>query len=496
MLSEYRQRFSEFHTALHRAEYLFRSGRQAQLDTAPVWSEFSDLFQPSAIAELRAKLTATATHRATERTSIERLLAFALTGNLAANGRELRREIESYETHAHIEWDGQRINIDQAAELLGDEPDVPRRRELAARRADVVRGAQDLRAESWAQRQVAASALGYESYLALQRELRGVDFEPLATAASKFLAKTESQYVNTLAPLLAREVGVTLDEATPADLAYLERFTRYDHFFARARMLEIYRALFADLGFKTEKQTNVEIDAAARPHKQRAPFCAPLQVPDEIKLVVNPRGGQANYREFLQATGQAQHYAWTSRQLYPEFRINGDEAIAAAWGLLFANLLLDEHWLLNALGFVESHAFRQMLAILRLIGLRQQAALFNYEVEFHAGELSERAGARYVELLQDAARVRYDEAESLRVLSASLRGGSWLRAAAFEAQLRDHLKTQFGLRWWARRKAGELLIDLWNVGQRHTLEELAALIGLGALDFDSLAAEMIEKISI
>lgn len=490
MLSDYRQRFSEFHTALHRAEYLFRSGRKLQLDAAHVWSEFNDLFQLSAIAELRAKLHATAAHRITERTSLERLLAFALTGNLTARGRALLSEIESYEAHPHIEWDGQRINIDQAAAWLGDEPDAQRRRELAARRADAIGSAQDLRAASWAQRHAAARALDYQSYLALQRELRGVAYEPLATAANKFLAQTESQYVNALAPLLAREIGVALDEATSADLAYLERFTRFDHFFARARMLEIYRALFADLGFKTEKQTNVEIDAAVRPHQQRAAFCAPLQVPDEIKLVVNPRGGQADYREFLRATGQAQHYAWTSRQLYPEFRIGGDEALTAAWGLLFANLLLDEHWLLNACGFVESQRFRRALAVINLTALRQQAALLNYEVEFHAGQLSDRAGARYLELLQNAARVRYDEAEHLRALGASLRAGSWLRAAAFEAQLRDHLKTQFGVRWWAMRKAGEMLIDIWNVGQRHTLEELAALIGLGALNFDNLATEV------
>jgi hypothetical protein len=488
MLSEYRQRFSEIHTALQRAGYLFRSGRQQQPNTAQVWSEFSDLFQPSAIAELRAKLTATAEYRTTERTSIERLLAFALTGNIAARKRELLSELENYEARPQIEWNGQRVNLDQAAELMANERDTAKRHELEARRADVIRGAQDFWAEAWAQHHAAAQEWDYESYLAMQRALHGVAYDPLATAANKFLAKTESQYVRALAPLLARETGVALDAATPADLAYLKRFTRFDAFFARERMLEIYRDLFADLGFRTEKQNNVEIDAALRPHKQRAAFCAPLQVPDEIKLVVNPQGGQADYRAFLDATGHAQHHAWTSRNLYPEFQIGGDEAVTIAWGLLFANLLLDEHWLLNTFGFVESQTFRHALAVFRLSALRQQAALLNYEVEFHAGQLRDRAGARYVELLQDATRVRYDEAEHLRALSTSLRASGELRAAAFEAQLRDHLKTKFGVRWWATRKAGEMLIDLWNVGQRHTLEELAALIGLGELDFDSLAS--------
>jgi hypothetical protein len=64
----------------------------------------------------------------------------------------------------------------------------------------------------------------------------------------------------------------------------------------------------------------------------------------------------------------------------------------------------------------------------------------------------------------------------------------------FESQLREYLKTQFGLRWWASRRAGEMLIDLWNTGQRYTVEELAAMIGLGDLDFDWLASELLEQV--
>lgn len=493
MLSEYRQRFSEFHTALHRENYLFGSGRKDQRETAHIWSEFSDLFQPSAIAELRAQLAETAEHRTTERTSIARLIGFAITGNLEAHGRELAAGIENYEESRRIEWNGQKINLAQAAELLVHEADSTRRRQLAAQRADALSGAQDLWAELWAKQHEATRALGYENYLAMLRELRGGDYERLAAAASKFLTKTESYYARALAPLLTREAHISPDEASAADLAFLRGYARFDHFLARGRMLEIYHALFADLGFKTEKQTNVEIDAT--PPRRAQTFCAPIQVPDEIKLVAELRGGQADYREFLRATGHTQHFAWTSRHLYPEFRIGGDAAVTEAWGLLLANLLHDEHWLAITFGFVESGSFRHALAVFNLLVVRRQAALLNYEVEFHAGSLSGNAGARYAELMRDAARVHYDEAEHLRALSDPFHSASLLRAAAFEAQLRDYLKTKFGVRWWATRKAGEMLIDTWNTGRQYTLEELAALLGLGELDFDSLAAEMIEPVA-
>ena len=54
MLSEYRQRFGDFHTELHREDYLFRSGHKHSREVARIRGEHSDLFKSSAIAELRA----------------------------------------------------------------------------------------------------------------------------------------------------------------------------------------------------------------------------------------------------------------------------------------------------------------------------------------------------------------------------------------------------------------------------------------------------------
>ncbi len=326
------------------------------------------------------------------------------------------------------------------------------------------------------------------------RELRGLDYEGLAERARGILSKTESGYVNALAHLLARETGVSRDDATQADLGFLQRFTRFDHFFPRERMLGVYRELFAALGFNSEKQSNLAIDSDLRPGKQPQAFCSPIRVPDEIKLSVNLTGGQANYRELLREAGCAQLYAWTSSNIYPEFRLGGDRAAVEAWGLLFENLALDERWLMATFGFVENREFRRALTVSRLIRLRQRAALLDYEIEFHSGGLASGAGTRYAELMTDSARVRFDGTERLRSLDDAFYSADFLRASAFESQMREYLKTRFGVRWWASRKAGETLIDMWNTGRRYTVEELASMIGLGALDFDWLASESLESL--
>jgi len=494
MLSEYRQRFGQFHTDLSREEYLFRSGRKSARESAHIYSEYSDLFRLSAVDELRAALKENPEYRETEAKSIRRLIAFALEHNLAARARDVSQEVERYESAARIDWDGQPVSFPRSAELLANEADAKRRRDLQARRAGVIEGAQDLRAERFEKLHEGARELGFENLVTMRRELRGVDCERLAAQAEQILAKTESLYVSSLAPLLAREAGVSIDQATAADLGWLRRYARFDAFFGREQMPRMYRDLFAALGFDTEKQSNVQIDSTPRPNKQPQAFCSPIEVPDEIKLVVTFVGGQQNYREFLRAAGRAQHFAWTSRSLYPESGLGGDAAVGSAWALLFEHLPLEPGWLAGTLGFVESDEFRHALSVFRLMAIRRCAAKLMYEVEFHAGKLGGNAGPRYAELMTDAVRVHFDETGHLRDLSDDFRPADDLRAAALEAQMRDYLKTHFGSHWWSSRKAGEMLIDLWNTGQQYSTEELAAMIGLGELDFGYLADESLKQI--
>jgi hypothetical protein len=494
MLSEYRQRFNDFHTERRREDYLYRSGQKQGREIARIRREYSDLFKPSAVAELGAKLEEISEQRETERTSVKQLIAFAVEGSLLARAQEISTEIEDYESNQLIDWQGRQIPFRASSSVLADESDFARRRDLFARRAGVIEAVQDLRAERLEKLRDGARDLGYENRLAMFRELRGLDYGGLAERTRSFLSKTESGYVNAIAGLLPRETGVSLDDATQADLGLLQRFPRFDHFFQRERMLGVYRELFSALGFDSGKQSNLAIDSEPRPGKQSPAFCSPIRVPDEIKLSVNLTGGQANYREFLREAGHAQLYAWTSRNIYPEFRVGGDRAVVEAWGMLFENLPLDERWLMATFGFVENLEFRRALSIFRLMLLRRRAALLDYEVEFHSGSLSSGEGARYAELMTDAARVRFDGTDRLRSLDDAFHSADLLRASAFEAQMREYLKTRFGLRWWASHKAGETLIDMWNTGRRYTVEELASMIGLGALDFDWIASELLESL--
>src|SRR4030095_3137807 len=165
-----------------------------------------------------------------------------------------------------------------------------------------------------------------------------------------------------------------------------------------------------------------------RPRKRERAFCAALQVPEEIKLVVNPDGalgdGHAFFQDFLSAAAHTQLYGWTSREGHYEFRVPGDPAVAAAWGNLLGQLLHDAEFLLGMFGFPESGEFRYALAVFKLLHARRAAALLQYETELDAGQLAHNAGVRFAELLTDGVRVRYDETEHLRAVDTPFRAAT------------------------------------------------------------------------
>jgi len=67
----------------------------------------------------------------------------------------------------------------------------------------------------------------------------------------------------------------------------------------------------------------------------------------------------------------------------------------------------------------------------------------------------------------------------------------YLRAWAFEAQLRSHLRERFGAQWFTQAAAGELLRALWSEGQRRSPEELLGEFTGQELGFGPLLGELI-----
>ena len=489
MLDDYRRDFAEFNVACAREHYLFLSGQKNTLEIAPIYERYGHLFDSGKLDSFKRELAESSAHTQTNCVSIRRLFSFAVEQFLENSVKGLTEQIGEYEAAAMVECLGRKMTFQDSTVAITTEGDRESRRSIYERRLEVIVESNALRAERLQKLHETARALEYSSYADLFEQLRQMDYSAIAEDAAALLERTEPVYTIRLHEALGREVGIALDQAERSDAMYLLHLTAFDDRFPPGRMLDVYRETMAGLGINTDVQPNIKIDNERRPRKNPRAFCMPISIPEEVKLVIRPAGGQSDYQSFLHEAGHAQHYGWASGQLAPEFKYTGDYALTETYAFLFNHLISDRDWLEVFLGFRNSATFVRSVMLARLVTARRYVAKLMYEHKLHLGEDLSAASQIYAELQTRATNFKARPEEFLFDLDDSFYSASYLRAWAFEVQLREYLKTRFGSRWWASRRSGAFLKEIWETGDRYTTAEMASQIGIGPIRFDPLIDE-------
>lgn len=487
MLTEYRRRFIDYRSTSTEMALLCRKGLRRATESLAIFREHRDLFSVGMIGQLRDYLKLQGEGGTGERELIgaRRLLGFSIEGRLTSAALQIDEELARQSVDPRV--------IDAPGlldDLYGEQLELHRR---------------------------TAKELGYVDLLHLRTELDGIDYVGLVGLAGRLLELTERVAERSLAAMLRRERQLPLHQASRADLAALEFSGAGAHALRFETRLARYADLFADLGFRTDQQTGLELcrlpDSVAM--SSDLPDVWPVRPPERITLGYRPLDGRSAERAFWQSAGAAQMAAWTSASLAPEFQypvVASDQTLPLAWGMLFDGLLGERQWLTIAFGHTGTDDFLFGIRCLRLIELRLAAARLIYEVEYLKGQVSTRASDRYRELLGLALLIPVSPGDSddhrrgigrirgVALSSVTSRFGlhppgaaSLLRAAVFESQCREHLKSSYGSDWWRNRRAGEMLIDVWNTGYRYPPAELARMVGFGPLDFQWLIDELLRE---
>lgn len=499
-IEDYRRDFAAYNSALELAHYQYRAGFERELRIEPIYQRYGELFTREAIDELQRELAEIPAHRETERAGLQILIGAARYGYLQAHAKDLTYERAVCEASARVEWEGESLPAYSAPALIANEPLPAKRRELTARWLDSLAACDDLRAARLESLHESARALGLASYRQLCAETSGTDYEQLAATTGKFLQQTEAPFMSALARALPQDLtGVAFDELQHSDYFFFERMARLDPLFPADELMKTYAAAMKGLGIRVEQQHNITIDDEARPFKNPRASCLRINVPDDVRLLLSPIGGAYDYRTLLHEAGHAQHMAWSSRELaarHPEFISAPDYATTEGYAFLLQNLFLDPLWLREhrpQLRAEETQDAVRSLALRTTLMVRRYCAKLKYEIALHDSSQvrSEQLAAMYSQLQTEATAFRRSPALYLADVDDEFYVGAYLRAWAFEASLREHLRTRYGRRWWATRRAGDELIDLWNTSSRYTVEELARLIGFGEISFDLLAETLI-----
>ena len=243
------------------------------------------------------------------------------------------------------------------------------------------------------------------------------------------------------------------------------------------------------------RSENVHLDVEQRPLKSPRAFCAPIEVPGRVMLVIQPIGGPDDWRALFHEAGHTEHFAHISRDLPVEERRLGDNAVTEGWAMLFEHLVDDPAWLTRRLDFPRPDEFAREGATVLLFFVRRYCAKLLYELEFHAADdPTAMAGP-----LRRAARRRaQDRAEPDATTSPTSTTASTSARTCARGRSRRSCATSCarssGSTWFARREAGSLLRELWSLGQKPTAEELLKDVTGATLELDAVAERVRETL--
>jgi len=170
-------------------------------------------------------------------------------------------------------------------------------------------------------------------------------------------------------------------------------------------------------------------------------------------------------------------------------------AVTEGWAALLEHLVTDTAWLNRRLDVGRPDLLAHGGAVSLLYFVRRYSAKLLYEIEFFQTNDIPSMRGRYFELLSDALKLPVNPESYLDDIDGSFYVIGYLRSWAFEAQLREFLRGQFGNEWFARRDAGELLQELWSLGQGPTADELLKDVTGAKLEMASVAARIREGLS-
>jgi hypothetical protein len=480
-LEAFREAGDRFIAELDEEHYLHYAGHKETLEVEAIYERHEELTTVGAAQSLTGG-------------PVE-LWRFACEGYLGNLTRAHQERLAAIESELEATVDGKTIPFRMLRVELSNEPERERRRRLEETRLrltdehlnpvylDAARIDRD-----------AVVTLGAANYYELYRRF-GFRLDELAAECTELLDATERTWEEVGDRAFRTRLGLGLADARPWDVARLLRAPEWDRAYRPDAMLPALEATLHDLGVDLRAQDNVHLDLEQRPGKSPRAFCAPIEVPGRVMLVIQPIGGRDDWEALFHEAGHAEHFAHTSAELPMEARRLGDMAVTEGWAMLLQHLVTEPAWLERRLDVPRVAELANEGATMLLYFVRRYCAKLLYEIEFFQAEDVAAMRPRYAELLTEALKFPAAAENYLADIDGSFYVTGYLRSWAFEAQLRDFLRGEFGTAWFARRDAGDLLRELWSLGQRPTADELLRDVTGAELEMAAVADRIREGLA-
>jgi hypothetical protein len=482
-LSENADRFI---AELDEEAYLHFAGLKETYDLVPIYERHEELTKLETALAIGASVNGGR--------NVRELWRFACEGYLGNFVSEEEEKVAEAETKT-VKVGDEEIPYRDLRPRIGNETDRATRQRLEQARNEATEEHNGLyiRKNQVVHRET--ERLGSANYTELYRGF-GYPLDDLAGQCRRFLDSTEAVWEDAGDRFFRNRIGLGLGEVERWDVARVFRGAEWDDAFPKDKMVPALEVTLADLGVDLRSQRNVELDLEDRPNKTPRAFCVPIEIPDRVVLVIKPQGGPDDWRALFHEAGHTEHYAHASPSLTIEEKRLGDNAVTEGWAMLLEHLTIEPAWLTRRLDFPRPREFAAEGATQLLWLLRRYCAKLIYEIEFHTAADVTTMRPRYVELLADALKVTPSDTDYLADIDDGFYASQYLRAWAFEAQLRSYLRETFGNTWFTRRDAGSLLRELWSEGQKPTADEILQEVTGASIELEAAGERVREALAV
>jgi hypothetical protein len=480
-LDAFRDQADRFIAELDEEHYLHYAGHKETLEIEQIYARHEEL-------------TRLETAKRLEGAPVE-LCRFACEGYLGNLTREHQEKVAAMESELEATVDGQAIPYRMLRVVLSNEADRDRRQRLEETRLRLMdEHLNPVYLDAARVDRQAVEKLGAPNYYELYRRF-GFQLDELAGQCSELLDSTELTWEETADRAFRSRLGIGLADARPWDVPRLFRAPEWDQAYRSDQMVAALEATLGDLGIDLRSQDNVHLDLEQRPGKSPRAFCAPVEVPGRVMLVIQPIGGRDDWEALFHEAGHTEHFAHTSADLPMEARRLGDMAVTEGWASLLQHLVTEPAWLNRRLDVPRVAQLANEGATMLLYYVRRYSAKLLYEIEFFQADDPATMRPRYGELLTEALKIPAADENYLSDIDGSFYVTGYLRSWAFEAQFREFLRGELGNDWFTRREAGDLLRELWSLGQGPTADELLGDVTGAELEMAAVAERVREGLA-
>ena len=280
------------------------------------------------------------------------------------------------------EFEGEQRTGSYFRRLMREESDRERRRK--AWYANVLKGsdiAPKLQ-ELIKRRNELARECDAEDFYEFQLSAMGVTVDNLFTVLDKLDAITRGPYLQILQK---RKIKLGLEAVEPWDFAYFSDTLSlaFDSYFKKDSLMQVLNRTMTGLGYDMNSLP-LQYDLEPRPGKIQSAFCLPINVPDDIRILVNIDDGYSSYRILFHEFGHALHFSYIEQ---PHYTLRGSPAgcFAEAMASINESLMHQPEWLMKYGGVPDSilSPILELMHDSRIISLRSALVNVYFERELY-----------------------------------------------------------------------------------------------------------------